>query len=176
MAEAAGEHPAETFLRIQRETDGQALFTVRLFNRSVDAVESLITSEHVLPGLGDAGAHVGQVMDAGWTTFVLRYWVQERKSMSFAEAVRRMSSAPARVVGLTDRGTIAPGMRADVNVIDVDRLCETLPDFVHDFPDGGGRLFQGATGYVATICNGATIVEHDTHTGARPGAVLRSAA
>lgn len=176
MAEAAGEHPAETFLRIERETDGQALFTVRLFNRSVDAVESLITSEYVLPGLGDAGAHVGQVMDAGWTTFVLRYWVGERKAMSFAEAVRRMSSAPARVVGLTDRGTIAEGMRADVNVIDVDRLAESVPEFVRDFPDGGGRLFQGATGYDAVICNGTQIVDNDTHTGHRPGSVLRSAA
>ena len=174
LADAAGEHPVETFLRIERETDGTAQFTVRFFNRSIEAIESLITSEHVLPGLGDAGAHVGQVMDAGWTTFVLRYWAQERKAMSVAEAVRRMTSAPARVVGLDDRGIIAEGKRADVNVIDLDRLHETVPSYVHDFPNGGGRLVQGADGYVATVCNGTIILEDDEHTGARPGSVLRS--
>ena len=174
LADAAGEHPVETFLRIERETDGTALFTVRYFNRSIEAIEELITSEHVLPGLGDAGAHVGQVMDAGWTTFTLRHWARDRKAMSVAEAIRRMSSAPARVVGLDDRGVVAPGKRADVNVIDLDRLAESLPSYVRDFPDGGGRLVQTATGYVATVCNGQVIVEGDAHTGARPGAVLRS--
>ncbi len=174
LADAAGEHPVETFLRIERETDGTALFTVRYFNRNLDAIESLITSDHVLPGLGDAGAHVGQVMDAGWTTFTLRYWARERKAMSMAEAVRRMTSAPARVVGLDDRGVIAPGKRADVNVIDMDNLVESLPSYVHDFPNGGGRLVQTATGYTATICNGEVILENDRHTGARPGSVLRS--
>jgi N-acyl-D-aspartate/D-glutamate deacylase len=174
LADAAGEHPAETFLRIERETDGTALFTVRYFNRNLDAIESLITSDHVLPGLGDAGAHVGQVMDAGWTTFTLRYWARERQAMSMAEAVRRMTSAPARVVGLDDRGVIAPGKRADVNVIDMDNLVESLPSYVHDFPNGGGRLVQTATGYAATICNGEIILENDQHTGARPGSVLRS--
>ncbi|MFK7920198.1 MAG: amidohydrolase family protein [Ilumatobacter sp.] len=175
MADAAGEHPAETFLRIERETDGTALFTVRYFNRNLDAIESLITSNNVLPGLGDAGAHVGQVMDAGWTTFTLRYWARERKAMTMSEAVRRMTSAPARVIGLEDRGVIAPGKRADLNVIDMDNLVESLPSYVHDFPDGGGRLVQTATGYAATICNGTVILENDEHTGARPGSVLRSA-
>lgn len=174
LADAAGEHPVETFLRIERETDGTALFTVRYFNRNLDAIETLITSDHVLPGLGDAGAHVGQVMDAGWTTFVLRYWARDRSAMSVAEAVRRMTSAPARVVGLDDRGILAPGMRADLNVIDLDGLQESLPSYVHDFPDGGGRLVQTATGYVATMCNGQIIVENDEHTGTRPGSVLRS--
>ena len=174
LADAAGEHPVETFLRIERETDGTALFTARYFNRSLDAIESLITSDHVLPGLGDAGAHVGQVMDAGWTTFTLRYWAKERKAMTTAEAVRRMTSAPARVVGLDDRGVIAPGKRADVNVIDLDNLAESLPTYVNDFPNGGGRLVQTATGYTATICNGEVILENDQHTGARPGSVLRS--
>ncbi|WP_420451348.1 N-acyl-D-amino-acid deacylase family protein [Ilumatobacter sp.] len=174
MADAAGEHPIETFLRIERETDGTALFTVRYFNRSLEAIEELITSDHVLPGLGDAGAHVGQVMDAGWTTFTLRHWARERGAMSVAEAVRRMTSAPARIVGLDDRGVLAPGKRADVNVIDLDRLAESVPSYVHDFPDGGGRLVQTATGYVATVCNGEVIVDHDEHTGARPGEVLRS--
>ncbi len=175
LADAGGEHPVETFLRIERETDGTALFTVRYFNRNLDAIESLITSDHVLPGLGDAGAHVGQVMDAGWTTFTLRYWARERKAMTMAEAVRRMTSAPARVVGLDDRGIIAPGKRADINVIDIDNLAESLPAYVHDFPNDGGRLVQTATGYAATICNGEVILENDTHTGARPGSVLRSA-
>lgn len=156
------------------ESDGKALFTVRFFNDNLHAVESLITSDWVLPGLGDAGAHVGQIMDAGWTTFVLRYWARDRKSFTVEEAVRRMTSAPAHIVGLTDRGTVAVGQRADLNVIDLERLRDHVPEFVHDFPGGAGRFVQRATGYKATVCNGELLISDDVHTGARPGQVLRS--
>jgi len=174
LAAAAGEQPVETYLRILRETDGTALFTVQFFNRSIDALEALLTSDHVLPGLGDAGAHVGQIMDAGWTTFVLRYWARERGVYSVEEAVKRMTSAPAEVVGLTDRGTLEVGKRADVNVIDYDRVHEKTPEYVRDFPNDAGRFIQRAEGFTATICNGEVILEGDHHTGARPGRVLRA--
>ena len=174
LAAAAGEQPAETYLRMLRDTDGMALFTVQFFNRSLEALEEILTSDHVLPGLGDAGAHVGQIMDAGWTTFVMRYWARERRVYSIEEAVRRMTSAPAEVVGITDRGTVEVGRRADLNVIDHDRLHEKTPEFVRDFPNDAGRFVQRAEGYVATICNGAVILEHDRHTGVRSGVVLRS--
>jgi N-acyl-D-aspartate/D-glutamate deacylase len=174
MATAAGERPAETYLRLLRETNGAALFTVQFFNRSIEALETILTSDWVLPGLGDAGAHVGQIMDAGWTTFVLRYWARERGVYSVEEAVRRMTSAPAAVIGLTDRGTVEVGKRADLNVIDYGRLHERVPEYVRDFPGGAGRFVQGADGFVATVCNGTVVLEHDHHTGARPGTVLRS--
>ena len=173
LAAAAGERPVETYLRLLRDTSGAALFTVQFFNRSIEALEDLLTSEWVLPGLGDAGAHVGQIMDAGWTTFVLRYWNRERGVYSVEEAVRRMSSAPAAVVGLTDRGTLEVGQRADVNVIDHANLVEQTPEYVHDFPGGAGRFVQRAEGYRATVCNGEIVLEHDEHTGARPGRILR---
>ena len=118
MAAAAGEHWAATFLRLSRETDGRALFTLRMFNPDMDALAHLLASDNVLAGLGDAGAHVSQVMDAGWASFVLSHWVRDRGLYSLEEAVRRMTTALAKVLGLADRGLLAPGLRADVNVFD----------------------------------------------------------
>jgi N-acyl-D-aspartate/D-glutamate deacylase len=173
MAKEAGEHPAETFVRISRESRGRALFTLQLFNPNLRAVADLISKGHVLPGLGDAGAHVGQVMDSGWCSFVLSHWVRDEGLFSIEEAIRRMTSAPARIMGLEDRGLLREGWRADVNVIDPDRVAERMPEFVHDFPGGAGRFIQRARGYRATICNGCILLEHDEHVGARTGRVLR---
>ena len=174
MAEAADEHPCDTFVRLSRESRGRALFVLQLFNPNLRAVADLISRGHVLPGLGDAGAHVGQVMDSGWCSFVLAHWVRKEKLFSAGEAVRRMTSAPARILGVTDRGRLAPGQRADVNVVDLDRVEERMPEYVRDFPGGAGRFVQRATGYRATICNGQTILENDELVGARGGRVLRS--
>jgi N-acyl-D-aspartate/D-glutamate deacylase len=173
VAEANGEQPAETFLRLSRESRGRALFTFRMFNPNTRALAELISGENVLPGLGDAGAHVGQIMDSGWCSFVLSHWVRDAGLYSLAEGVRRMTSAPARIMGLTDRGRLEAGLRADVNVIDAARVCERLPEFVHDFPGGAGRFVQRAEGYRATICNGEVILENDEHTGVRAGVVVR---
>jgi N-acyl-D-aspartate/D-glutamate deacylase len=173
-ADANAEQPVETFLRISRETEGKALFTVRFFNQNSDALAELISTDWCMPGLGDAGAHVGQIMDAGWATFVMSHWARDAGLYSTAEAVRRITSVPARVVGLSDRGILAPGMRADVNVIDHERLHERMPQMVHDFPGGANRFIQRASGYKATICNGQIILEDDEHTGARAGEVIRN--
>jgi len=174
LAREAGEHPAETFLRLSRESRGQTLFVLQMFNPNRTAVADLISKGHVLPGLGDAGAHVGQVMDAGWCSFVLAHWVRETGLFSVEEAIRRMTSAPAAIVGLSDRGRVAPGLRADLNVIDLDTVSERMPEFVHDFPGGAGRFIQRARGYRATLCNGEVILRDDEHTGRRGGQVLRS--
>lgn len=172
LAKRAGEHEAETFLRMQRETRGKALFTKLFFNPNLRAVEDLISGGHILPGLGDAGAHVGQVMDSGWCSFVLAHWVRERGLFSVEEAVRRMSAMPARIMGLTDRGKLAAGMKADLNVIDLVRVSERMPEYVRDFPNGAGRFVQRARGYRATLCNGVPVLEHDEHTGVRGGVVV----
>ena len=108
-----------------------------------------------------------------WATFVLSYWCREAGLYSIGEAVRRVTSAPARVMGLRDRGTLREGFRADINVIDFDRLHETQPRIHHNFPHGAPHFVQGAKGYAATICNGAVILRDDEHTGARQGTVLR---
>ena len=93
MAQEAGEHPSETFLRMTRESRGKALFTMRMFNPNMGALAELISGDAIFPGLGDAGAHVGQVMDSGWCSFVLSHWVREKGLFSKEVAVRRMSSA-----------------------------------------------------------------------------------
>ena len=173
LASAANEHPAETFIRMARESNGQALFHVRSFNVNLEALEKVITSDWVLPGLGDAGAHVSQISDSGWTTFTLSHWYRDKGIFSLPEAVRRLTSAPARIVGLADRGVLAPGMRADINVVDTDKVHECMPEFVHDFPRGASRFIQRAVGYQATVCNGEIILRDDELTGTRSGQVLR---
>ena len=112
MAKAAGEHWVETFLRLSRESDGRALFTFRMFNLNIEALRDLLASEHMFPILGDAGAHVSQIIDAGWASFMLSHWVRDQGLFPMGEAIRRMTSGPARIIGLKDRGTLAPGMRA----------------------------------------------------------------
>jgi N-acyl-D-aspartate/D-glutamate deacylase len=174
FADQEGVHPAEIFLRMSRESRGAALFLLRLFNPNMRAVADLISEGDVLPGLGDAGAHVGQVMDSGWCSFVLSHWVRDEALFPVEEAVRRMTSAPARIIGVKDRGTLAVGNKADVNVIDLERVSELMPEFVHDFPGGAGRFVQKARGYRATVCNGELILENDELVGARSGRILRS--
>lgn len=174
LAEAAIESPAETFLRLSRDSGGKTLFTMRYFNKNLTALANLISSERCFPGLGDAGAHVGQVMDGGWATFVMTHWCRDSGLYDIPEAVRRITSGPARIMGLSDRGTLAVGKRADVNVFDLDGLHEHMPEIVHDFPHGASRFIQRASGYKATVCNGKVILRDDELTGERAGIVLRT--
>ena len=173
LADKNLEHPSETFIRMSLENNGKALFTLRALNRNLEAVAKAISADFCLPGLGDAGAHVNQIMDSGWTTFCLSYWHREQELLSLSEMVKQLTSAPARVIGLDDRGVIKPGTRADLNVIDLGRLSELMPKVVSDLPGGVKRLIQGAKGYRATICNGVVVLENDKQTGARAGEVLR---
>ncbi len=174
MAEEAGEHPIETWLRLTRETKGKALFHARGFNVNLEHLEKMITTDWAMPGLGDAGAHVSQMIDSGWSTFVLSHWHRDSNVYSLPEAVRRISAEPARVLGLSNRGTLEVGKRADLNVIDLEKLEERQPELVHDFPGGAPRFIQRAVGYGATVCNGAVILIDDEHTGEGAGEVLRS--
>ena len=176
LAEQAGEHPVETWLRYMDASDGLALFHVRFFNHDLEAVSHFLAEDWVLPGIGDAGAHVSQIMDSGWTSFMLSHWHRDQGRFSLAESVRKLTSAQAHVLGLNDRGALQVGKRADVNVIDVERVAERQPQLVHDFPGGAPRLIQKAKGYLATVCNGEVILRDDEHTGARAGRVLRNPA
>ena len=173
MAEAAGEHWAQTFLRLALQSQGRALFTLRMFNPDMAGLAHLIASPNVLPGLGDAGAHVSQVMDAGWASFVLAHWVRDQRLYTLAEGVRRLTAAPAAVLGLQDRGRLAVGQRADVNVFDADRIGERQPEIVHDFPGGAARYIQRGIGYKATLVNGRVNLLDGELTGERAGQVLR---
>ncbi|MFT7219930.1 MAG: N-acyl-D-amino-acid deacylase [Candidatus Azotimanducaceae bacterium] len=173
LADSKGEHPVETFIRLSLESEGKGLFTLRFFNQNMDALAKAITSEFCLPSLGDAGAHVSQIMDSGWATFVMTHWHRDSGLFTLPEVVRRLTSAPARIIGLKDRGTLAIGQKADINVINLEALSERMPEIVNDFPGGSSRFIQKARGYRATVCNGQVILENDQHTGARSGEVLR---
>ena len=130
-------------------------------------------SPHVIPGLGDAGAHVGQICDADTPTFFLSHWARNRGDFTVAEAVRRLTSMPAEVLRLKDRGQLQKGWYADVNVFDIDGLAPRYPEYVHDFPNGKGRFIVRSDGYAATLVNGEVMVEGGEHTGSRSGTVIR---
>ena len=174
IAKAAGEHPAETWLRYMLESNGEALFHVRFGNHDYAAMEEFLKNDWILPSLGDSGAHLTQIIDAGWATFMLSHWHREKGTFTLAETIRMLTSAQARILGFSDRGVLAVGKRADVNVIDVDKVIEGQPTLIRDFPNDTPRLTQKAQGYLATICNGSVIVENGELTGHRAGRILRN--
>ena len=174
VARARGVTPVEAFVDLNLETAGRMVLQWPLLNQELGAIQEMITSDVVLMGLADAGAHVGQIIDASQPTYFLTYWVRERDIMSVEEAVRRLTSDTAEFMGLPDRGVLRAGAFADVNVVDWDALGLAMPEFVHDFPYGAGRWIQQGTGYDATIVNGTVAFEHGEHTGAFAGSVLRS--
>jgi N-acyl-D-amino-acid deacylase len=176
QAEAAGEHWSETFLRLSRETNGRGLFNFRMFSASLQEQANLFRSEHIYPGLGDAGAHVSQIMDAGWSSFMLSHWYRNTGYYSLPKVIQKMTSGPAKVVGLSDRGTLKEGMRADINVFDADTVSERQPELVNDFPGGAPRYIQKSMGFKATIVNGQVSLLDGELTGTRAGQVLRHSA
>jgi N-acyl-D-aspartate/D-glutamate deacylase len=173
-AERRGVTPAEAYVDLCLETDGRVILNWPVLNHDFDAIARMLTTPVVMMGLADAGAHVGQILDASQPTFFLSYWVRERGLMPLEEAVRRITSDTARFAGLEGRGVLAPGAFADVNVIDWDALALPVPEYVHDFPGGAGRFVQRAHGYECTLVNGELFLERGVHTGAFAGQVLRS--
>lgn len=177
-ASARGVTPAEEAYDRLLDADGHAMMLVALANfpnNSLDEIGELMRRDDVVLGLGDGGAHYGMICDASYPTFMLTHWTRDRRTgrFSVAEAVRRMTSVPAGVAGLEDRGRIAVGYKADLNVIDHARLTLHRPVIAHDLPGGGRRLDQKADGYVATIVSGEVITENGVPTDARPGTLIR---
>ena len=177
-ARARGVHPMEEAYDRLLDDDGRAMLLVatsNLENNSLDTVGELLHRDDVVLGLGDGGAHYGMICDASYSTYFLAHWARDRKSgrFSVAEAVRRLTSVPARVAGLSDRGRIAVGYKADLNVIDHAALRIHKPVITYDLPAGGRRLDQTADGYVATIVTGEVIAENGVPTDARPGKLVR---
>lgn len=113
-------------------------------------------------------------MDSAFSTLMLSHWVRKTGRLTLEAAVRRLTSLQARVLGLDDRGVLAVGKRADINVIDADRVAELQPQMLYDFPGSAAHLTQRAEGYRATVCNGTIILLDDEHTGDRGGRVLRN--
>jgi N-acyl-D-aspartate/D-glutamate deacylase len=142
---------------------------------SLDVCGEMMRHPHSVMGLSDGGAHVGLLCDAGQPTHLLSYWGRDRKRgrISIEAAVSALSRETAEAVGLHDRGVIRPGLRADLNVINLDKLQLQLPYVTHDLPAGGRRIRQEAVGYDATIVAGAAIARDGVATGARPGRLVR---
>ena len=161
------------------EDDGAALLYFPIYNYtegSLENVRTMMNHPAALPGLSDGGAHVGTICDASFSTFLLTWWVRDRPTgrIALEEAVHRQTQRTARFIGLTDRGVVAEGLRADLNVIDLDGLSLSPPTLIADLPAGGRRLMQYATGYKATLVAGQVIVRDGDLTGAMPGRVVRS--
>jgi N-acyl-D-aspartate/D-glutamate deacylase len=161
--------------------DGSGLVYFPIFNYndgSLAAVEQMLAHPRALAGLSDAGAHVGTVCDASFSTFLMTHWVQRRPAgrLPLERAIEMLTRRNARYLGLADRGTVAVGQRADLNLIDPQRLAVGAPRLVRDLPAGGRRFLQQADGYLATWVAGGTVQRDGQVTGDRPGRLGRAGA
>jgi N-acyl-D-aspartate/D-glutamate deacylase len=158
--------------------DGQGMLLNALGNLpdgKLDLIVEMMKRDDIVIGLGDGGAHYAAICDASYPTFMLAHLVRDRtgEKLPLATAIRALTAKPAETAGLGDRGRLAPGYKADVNIIDMDRIRLHAPVIRYDLPSGGRRLDQLATGFVATICSGEIIRRDDSATGARPGRLVR---
>jgi N-acyl-D-aspartate/D-glutamate deacylase len=172
-AERRGTSPAAAFLDCTVQTFGQRLLYYPVLNQDLGAVAEMITNPDVVVGVADAGAHVALTMDAGNSTYFLRHWVRKEGLMSIGRAVEKLTREGAELFGIADRGVLAPGAFADLNVLDLDRLSLHFPEMAADFPLGANRFIQQADGYDFTLVNGTVTIESDELTGQLPGRVLR---
>ena len=162
------------------ERDGQELIYLPLYNYTelnYDNVLKMLEHPQALYGLSDGGAHVGTVCDASMPTFMLTHWTRDRtrgRRLDLPRVVRMLTGRQADYMGMTDRGYLRAGMKADINVIDLDTLQAEPPHMERDLPAGGQRLLQRARGYDATIVSGEVVMEKGRLTGARPGKVYRA--
>ena len=142
---------------------------------SLDAVGQILEHPDIVLGLGDGGAHVGTICDASYSTFALMHWVRDREKgrKTVEDIVHRMTGATADIIGLSDRGRLSPGRRADINVIDLAGLALSEPEVQYTLPAGGRRLIQRASGYVATLIRGQVVSRNDQPTGQMPGRLVR---
>jgi N-acyl-D-aspartate/D-glutamate deacylase len=159
---------------------GEGLIYFPIFNYNegnLDTVRKMLDHPRALSGLSDAGAHVGTVCDASFTTFMLTHWVQgrDKDSMPLETVIEMLTRRNANYLGLKDRGVLSVGMRADINAIDPQKLSVGLPQLVRDLPAGGKRFLQKAEGYVATWVAGEQVQRHGKITSARPGHLVRMA-
>jgi N-acyl-D-aspartate/D-glutamate deacylase len=181
VARRRGVDPWEVAYDLMLDADGQEFLLWPLLNYgagSYDGLLAMMQDPATVQGLSDAGAHVGLVCDASMTTYMLSHWVRDRSRgprLGLEHAVRRLTGDPAHLYGLRDRGVIAPGRKADINLIDMPHLHLLRPELVHDLPAGSSRLIQRASGYIATFVSGDQTISFDELTGALPGGLVRGA-
>ena len=172
LAERDGMDAEEWLYDYLLENDGNRLIYIPAANFTQN-IQALVTHPHTVCALGDGGAHVGSICDTSANVYLLTHWVKNRGSIDMASAVHMLCRQPAELYSLHDRGLIAEGMKADLNVIDYDALALHTPHIVDDLPAGGSRFLQTADGLVATIKSGEVIFENGKATGALPGRLVR---
>lgn len=179
-AARAGKQPIEFLYDHITAGDGSGLlisFVLNYTRGDLDETREMLANPVTISGLGDGGAHMKLICDASMTTYQLSFWARDRKrgpTLPLEHMVHKLTKDGADLYGMHDRGEIAVGKRADINVIDFDRLSIGMPRMVFDLPQGGGRMLQSSTGYLATLVNGVATRRHDADTGARPGRLWRS--
>src|SRR5215467_7260743 len=179
IAAREGRKPAEVAYDLLLQNGGKTILYRPLSNYTygtLDTVYDMMRHPNTLIGLGDGGAHVGILSDASAITYMLTHWTRDRTRgtrLPLAWAIKRLTSDNARAIGLNDRGVIRCGAKADLNVIDYDRLGIRAPEVVYDLPSGGRRLIQRIDGYVATLVSGKIVMRDGRPTGALPGRLVR---
>ena len=178
-AKAAGLSVEEYAYDMLLANDGKAIFYQPGANyreRNLDAVREMLGHPQSVVGLADGGAHYGMICDASFPTYFLARWARdasEAQRIALPQAIAALTSEPATLAGLNDRGRLEVGLKADINVIDLDRLKVHVPSVVYDLPAGGRRMRQLADGYVATIVSGKVTYRNGEHTGELPGRLIR---
>ncbi len=179
IARRTGANPVELILDQLMSNDGHGMIYAPFFNYSYGDL-SMTYEAHLHPstrmGLSDAGAHCGAICDGGMPTFMLTHWTRDRRRgprLSLEHVIHRQTAQTAQLYGLHDRGVVAPGLRADLNVIDYENLGFDVPRMVFDLPANGRRLVQRGRGYLATFVAGEQTVDRDEFTGALPGRLVR---
>jgi N-acyl-D-aspartate/D-glutamate deacylase len=175
----ADRRPDELAYDILAADEGRTFLYLPFLNYldgNLEAVGEMLRHDHTVPGLGDGGAHVGTISDGSFATTLLSYWGRDRadERLEVPFIVQRQCRDTARTVGLTDRGVLAPGFKADLNVVDFERLQARRPEMRYDLPAGGKRLLQRADGYVHTVVSGIETYRAGEATGALPGRLVRS--
>ncbi|MGH6619380.1 MAG: amidohydrolase family protein, partial [Alphaproteobacteria bacterium] len=174
-----GRDPAEFAYDLMLENGGRTILYRPLSNYTyfnLDTVGDMMRHPNTLVGLGDGGAHVGIICDASAISYMLTHWTRDRTrgaTVPLQWAVKRLTRDNAATIGLDDRGLLKPGLKADINVIDYDRLRLRAPEVVYDLPSGGRRLIQRTDGYVATLVSGRPVYREGEATGALPGRLVR---
>jgi N-acyl-D-aspartate/D-glutamate deacylase len=181
LAARTGQAPDAIVYDMMMEDDGRGFIYVPLGNYSLfnlDHTLEMMRHEATVMSMSDAGAHYGVICDASFPTYMLTYWARDRvrgERLSIEQAVSLQTRDTAALYGLNDRGVVAPGMKADLNVINFDALRLHSPEMIFDLPAGGRRLIQRAEGYRATIVSGAITFEDGAATGEMPGRLVRGA-
>ncbi len=175
IARAQGQDGVDAFLDTAIADDLACEFTMASFNTRVDRMAELLNDPSILIGLGDGGAHVDMLCDSGYPTYLLGTWVRERKVLSLEQAVRRLTSDPAELFGISDRGWLRTGLAADVVVFDPDTVgSSNRGERRHDLPGGGKRMVMPSRGVAYTLVNGEVVYDHGQIVADGAGRVLRS--